>query len=146
MNASGNCTYGDVRLVGSSNQYEGRVEVCINDQWGTVCDDSWDNTDATVVCKQLGYAYTGSKCILSICCHLMNVSLCLGGRAYTNAHFGAGSGPIFLDEVQCTSSASQLLECPTRPILSHNCLHSADAGVGCEGVFISTLYQFYCCN
>ena len=59
----------------------------------------------------------------------------LGGRAYSNAHFGAGSGPIFLDDVQCTSTTSQLLECPSRPILSHNCLHSADAGVGCEGMF-----------
>ena len=53
------CTYGAVRLMGGSNQYEGRVEVCINNQWGTVCDDSWGSTDATVVCEQLGYAYTG---------------------------------------------------------------------------------------
>ena len=56
------------------------------------------------------------------------------GRAFSNAFFSAGTGPIFLDDVQCTSSASQLLECSSNPILSHNCLHSADAGVACEGM------------
>ena len=61
----------------------------------------------------------------------------LGGEAYQNAHFGAGNGPIFMDNVRCTTSLDQLLECPSRPILLHNCHHSADAGVGCEGVLSS---------
>ena len=57
--SSNNCTAGNVTLIGGTNQYEGRVEICINGIWGTVCDDAWGSIDATVVCKQLGYAYTG---------------------------------------------------------------------------------------
>ena len=72
------------------------------------------------------------NCNLCHCAHA-------GGIAYTGAHFGAGSGPIFLDDVHCTSSSDQLLECFSRPILSHNCHHFSDAGVGCEGVL---LYKF----
>ena len=55
------------------------------------------------------------------------------GVAYSNAYFGTGTGPIYLDDVACTLSDSQLLECSSGPILAHNCDHHADAGVGCEG-------------
>ena len=48
------CTEGEVRLAGGANNTEGRVEICLNDEWGTVCDQMWDNTDASVVCRQLG--------------------------------------------------------------------------------------------
>ena len=50
------CTTGVVRLVGSSYAYRGRVEICVNNVWGTVCDDYFGISDARVVCRQLGYS------------------------------------------------------------------------------------------
>ena len=53
------CEEGAVRLTGGVIAQEGRLEVCINGVWGSVCSDGWDNTDAFVTCKQLGHGDAG---------------------------------------------------------------------------------------
>uniref|UniRef100_A0A1X7TEQ0 SRCR domain-containing protein n=1 Tax=Amphimedon queenslandica TaxID=400682 RepID=A0A1X7TEQ0_AMPQE len=103
------CNNTDIRLVGGSNDNEGRVEVCFNEKWSTVCDDDWDSDDAAVVCRQLG---------------IDGVAI-----ARTDAYFGAGRGPINMDNVQCTGNEGLLVNCTYRP--NHNCFHFEDAGVTC---------------
>uniref|UniRef100_UPI00398F48C2 neurotrypsin isoform X2 n=1 Tax=Pristiophorus japonicus TaxID=55135 RepID=UPI00398F48C2 len=101
-----------IRLVGGSSEYEGRVEVYRSGQWGTVCDDHWDEADAEVVCRQLGISSPA--------------------KAKSLAHFGEGSGPILLDDVQCTGNELSIDQCPKSLWGEHNCGHKEDAGVSCN--------------
>lgn len=53
------CETGDVLLANGDDELEGRVEICFGGRYGIVCDDDWDNLDATVVCRQLGFDIIG---------------------------------------------------------------------------------------
>ena len=101
-----------VRLAGGSSEAEGRVEVYINGEWGTVCGLSWDPLDSKVVCQQLGYK--GVKQTYSD----------------TSQHnFGAGTGQSWLGGLLCTGSEANLLQCPFG--VGGVCTRSRDVGVVC---------------
>lgn len=104
------CIDGEVRLSG------GRVEICINKVWGTICSNGWDNMDASVVCRQLGFYPVGS------------------GHSYTQRKFM----PVFLDEVHCSGLERNLLECDSSIPAISTCSQS-EAAVSCTGMFILVL-------
>ena len=124
------CSTGDIRLSAGRNGSEGRVEICIGGSWGTVCDDFWGTVDAQVVCNQLGFARTGISCNITVQTIPHYIISLVGAVAVTT--FAAGSGSIFLDNVQCSGSESRLIDCSHSGIGTHNCVHSEDAGVRCQ--------------
>ncbi|XP_074089291.1 lysyl oxidase homolog 4 [Macrotis lagotis] len=101
-----------VRLRAGAQVGEGRVEVLMNDQWGTICDHKWNLISASVLCRQLGY---GSA-----------------KEALFGAQLGQGLGPIHLSEVRCRGYERALSDCPAQEASQSGCQHENDAAVRCN--------------
>ena len=106
------CSTGDVRLVGGEHEAEGRVELCISGRWETLCDNEWTDNHTAVVCRHLGFSdiiggvYTiheqsirnGPAKYITFLSQLLK----LDSAYYTSERFGSGTGPIFIDYINCT--------------------------------------------
>ena len=107
---------GALRLVNTgSTQFGGRLEVYYNSQWGTVCDDGWGSSDATVACRQMGFDSVSDS---------------------DSSLFGSGTyfQRIWLDDVECSGSESRLIDCSHAGIVIQDCRHSEDVGIVCSNI------------
>ncbi|NWV20910.1 DMBT1 protein, partial [Origma solitaria] len=104
---------------------EGRVELYDGSTWGTVCDDQWDMQDAQVVCRQLGCGQAVA--------------------ALDTAHFGQGSGRIFLDDVQCRGDEPSLQMCRHNGWGIRPCMQQSHGGesLGIRGSAINKQIEIY---
>ena len=106
---------GSLRLVGVHGpQFGGWLEIYYNNAWGTVCSDSWNYSDATIACRQMGFLSVGSI------------------DTYRFRYGASLTQHIWLDDVACNGSESRLIDCSHAGIRNDNCVHSEEATILCR--------------
>ncbi|KAL5457061.1 hypothetical protein EMCRGX_G034297 [Ephydatia muelleri] len=112
-----NCTDGDIRLVGAQPGV-GRVEVCLNQAWGGVCRNQFQPAEVIVVCRQLGGFTAG-----------------LTPQVLSGSQINITSGPIFLDQLQCTGREARLVDCNAGVVTGLvTCTNADTVGAVCEDI------------
>ncbi|XP_071964552.1 uncharacterized protein [Antedon mediterranea] len=115
---------GDIRLADGPNPFQGRLEIYHDESWGTVCSDGWNENNAQVVCRQLGF---------------------LGGVLLDNVvnKYPVPSNiSIHLSNVVCDGLEPALTECQYNGWSVNGCNHEQDVNVYCKvhsyrGCFVS---------
>ena len=113
------CSDREIRLSGSSSKTAGRVEVCVESVWTSLCDQSWDLSDAMVACRHLGYSPYGA----------MPTYGC-----YTEEQLSFG-----ITSLNCNGLEQSLFNCSHSNPSLHNCASYNDAGLLCQGNVLFTI-------
>ena len=115
-----------MRLADGATKYEGRVEVCENGVWGSVCTRySSNDRNAYTFCYELGYQGILLTCIDIIFC-------CVGGIVLPNSNFGVSNNPIFIYYLYCGAFQSNLSNCLQRKYPYRECNNYQELSIRCE--------------
>ena len=135
-----NCSNGEVRLVGGASNVSGRVEICHNRAWATVCNRLWRVEDATVVCRQLGLQMHEGEHTLCLIMVLIFQSMHSDFEVRPSSNYAnVGSGPIFGFRLGCSGLESSIGECDfPSGSFSQSCDHFDDVMLQCLREFKRT--------
>lgn len=129
-------TEANIRLMGGQDEYQGRVEICTDGIYSSICHNRWDHRDAQVVCRQLNFSskLLGSDFFYVIILNCISDST---DRAVgtTGSIFGMGAGSIVFTDISCSGNESSILNCSLSTTVDPNqgCIHFNEAGVDCLG-------------
>ena len=130
------CTEGDVRLVGGAHNFQGTVQICLDNVWCLVAQQGWDDNDARVVCRQLkGYNPNGKVNIIKALFVINNYCLCIkAAKAVYNSTYGHPRRAIRYSNVYCRGYENKLADCSHHTLeLNVGRTYQAEvAGVNCQ--------------
>ena len=128
------CTEDTVRLVNGSTEQEGRIEVCVNGVWGSICDQGWDTDDGDVVCQQLGYTRQGPIIINPNYYYYYYCLYQTEPTIFNNSYYGDGNYPIVYSNINCRGWENAITDCNKDNYLEYTCPSGHVAGLRCNGV------------
>ena len=113
--------------------------MCINGTWGTICSHFWNNDDASVICRQLGYSPYGMISNVNYT-HCITIGAVASSGYYSNSIW-----PHNIIDLNCTGNESNFLNCSQNGLVDHSCPNSADASIACQSQYFTICQIIHFC-